>query len=54
MRSTSRSWPTMTRLISNSTRSSRAASADGGIGWAVPEVVVSIGVPAALVTPPPR
>ena len=32
MRSTSRSWPTMTRLISNSTRSSRAASTDGGTG----------------------
>ena len=32
MRSTRRSWPTMTRLISNSTRSSWAASADGGTG----------------------
>ena len=28
MRSTRRSWPTMTRLISNSTRSSWAASTD--------------------------
>ena len=32
IRSTSRSWPTMTRLISNSTRSSWAASTDGGTG----------------------
>ena len=29
IRSTIRSWPTMTRLISNSTRSRRAASAEG-------------------------
>src|SRR4051794_10011993 len=43
----------MTRLISNSTRSSRAASADGGTGAepaaGVPEEVSS-GVLAALVT----
>ena len=50
IRSTSRSWPTMTRLISNSTRSSRAASADGGTG--VPAGEVSSGVPAAVLTTP--
>src|SRR3954447_5526215 len=53
MRSTRRSWPTMTRLISKSTRSSLAASVDGGTG-AVPAVElpeeVSSGVLAALVT----
>ena len=36
IRSTSRSWPTMTRLISNSARSSRAASTDGGRAGRLP------------------
>jgi hypothetical protein len=41
----------MTRLISNSTRSSRAASTDGGTG---PVGEVSSGMLAALLTLPPR
>src|SRR4051794_2450099 len=49
MRSTSRSWPTITRLISKSTRSSLAASTDGGTG-APRAAVFSSGVLAALVT----
>src|SRR3954454_257200 len=44
----------MTRLISNSTRSSWAASTDGGTGEPGLPGELSIGVLAALRTPPPR
>src|SRR3954454_25374036 len=44
----------MTRLISNSTRSSWAASTDGGTGEPGLPGELSIGVLAALLTPPPR
>src|SRR6476469_691949 len=47
IRSISRSWPTITRLISKSTFSSRAASTDGGTGASVEG---AIGVLAALLT----
>src|SRR5215213_92595 len=44
----------MTRLISKRTRSSRAASIDGGTGESGRAGEVSIGVLAALLTPTPR
>src|SRR4051812_35469627 len=55
MRSTSRSCPTMTRLISNIARSMRVASLDGGTGAAPAAELparldVSRGLLAALVT----
>src|SRR4051795_9353271 len=55
IRSTSRSWPTITRLISNRARSMRAASTDGGTGAPAPAATVlpdglSRGVLAALLT----